>query len=304
MIRFKSLSQRPRHFLNFTGLKVEEFNKLKTSIKKDWQQAKQDKLKTDRIRKVGGGRKPKLALLEDRLLVFLMYAKLYTSYLLLEYLFGVDESNICRIVQEFLPLLSEKIVINRQGKKITTLDELRAVIPDLDEVLIDVTEQRIPRPGKKRVRKKYHSGKKKAFTMKTQVMTDKKGLILHATDSSPGRVHDYKYFQQSPVPQWLADNPNITAFGDSGYQGVNKDYPEASFKLPIRRTRAKKELTRSEKIINTKQRKKRVPVEHSLAHAKKFKILSETYRNCKEHYSAIFKSIAFIANLRMLERMV
>ena len=302
MMRFKSLSQRPRHFQNFTGLKVEEFNKLKSSIKEDWLQAKQDKLKTDRIRKVGGGRKPKLETIDDRLLVFLMYAKLYTSYLLLEYLFGVDESNICRIIQEFTPILSKKIVINRSGKKITTLDELREIIPDLDEVLIDATEQRIPRPRKKRVRKRHHSGKKKGFTMKTQIITDKQGLILHASDSSPGRVHDYKYFQETGVPEWLEQNPDITAYGDSGYQGVNKDYPDISFKIPTRRNRGKKELTRSEKIMNTKQRRKRIPIEHSLAHTKKFKILSDTYRNCKKHYSAIFKSICFVANLRMLER--
>lgn len=154
MMRFKSLSQRPRHFNNFTGLKVEEFKKLQESIKTDWQQARLARLKTHRIRKIGGGRKPKLDNLEDRLLVFLIYAKLYPSYLLLEYLFSLDESTICRIVQEFLPLLSEKIIINRQGKKITTLEELREVIPDLDEVLIDTTEQRVPRPVKKRARKK------------------------------------------------------------------------------------------------------------------------------------------------------
>ena len=304
MLKFSSLSQRPRHFLNFTGLKVDEFNKLQQSIRVDWQQIKQNKFKTDRIRKIGGGRKSKLPNLEDRLLVFLIYAKLYSSYLLLEYLFNVDESTICRIVQEFLPLLSEKIVINRQGRKITTLDELRKVIPDLDEVLVDATEQRIPRPKKKQVRKKHHSGKKKTFTIKTQILTNRQGLILHTSDSSPGRTHDYKYFQKTAVPKWLKKNLDIVACGDSGYQGVNKDYPDISFKLPTKRSRAKKELNRSEKIMNTKQRRKRVSVEHSFARLKKYKILADIYRNSKEHYSAIFKSVAFVANLRMLERMV
>ena len=74
------------------------------------------------------------------------------------------------------------------------------MIPDLDEVLIDATEQKIPRPAKKHLRKKYHSGKKKAFTVTTQIVTDKKGLILHASDSSPGRKHDYKCFQ-APIPK-------------------------------------------------------------------------------------------------------
>lgn len=302
MLRFNSLSKRPRHFHNFTGLTIQEFFKLTDSIKTDWQQARATKYKANRIRKIGGGRKLSLANLEDRLLVFLIYAKLYSSYLLLEYLFNIDESNICRIIQEFSPILSKRIVINRQGKKITSLEELREIIPDLDEVLVDATEQKVPRPEKKRIRKKHHSGKKKAFTIKTQILTDKQGIILHATDSSPGRIHDYKQFRKTSIPEWLEKNPQITAFGDSGYQGINKDYPKANFKIPIRRNRAKKELTRSEKIKNTKQRKKRIRVEHTLSQVKKFKIIADTYRNSKKHYSAIFKSVAFVANFRMLER--
>jgi len=302
MFRFESLSKRPRHFLNFTGLTVPEFLKLKNSIKEDWQAIRTAKFKTNRVRRVGGGRKLALEQLEDRLLVFLVYAKLYSSYLLLEYLFGVDESNICRIIQEWSPILSKKIIINRHGKKITSLEELKELIPDLEEVLVDATEQKIPRPQKKQIRKKHHSGKKKAFTIKTQILTNGQGLILHASNSIPGRGHDYKHFQNTPVPKWLERHPEIEAFGDSGYQGVNKDYPPANFKIPIRRNRAKRTLTRSEKIRNTKQRKRRVKIEHTYAQLKKFKILSDIYRNSKEHYSAIFKSVAFVVNLRMLER--
>jgi len=102
----------------------------------------------------------------------------------------------------------------------------------------------------------------------------------------------------------LEKNPQVAAYGDSGYQGVNKDYQKANFKIPIRCTRAKKELTRSEKIRNTKQRKKRIKVEHTFSRMKKFKILADIYRNSKNNYSAIFKSVAFVVNLRMLERSV
>ena len=83
---------------------------------------------------------------------------------------------------------------------------------------------------------------------------------------------------------------------------MNKDYPDASVVLPDKRTRAKKELTHSEKIRNTKQSRKRITVEHTFARMKKYKVLADTYRNSKEHYSAMFQSIAFLTNLRMLER--
>lgn len=304
MLNFNSLSKRPKHFLNFTGLTIDEFNKLISLIADDWQLQREKRLKpiNKRKRKLGGGRRLKLFNLEDRILVFTIYAKHYLSYLLLEYLFNIDESNVCRIVQEISPLLSKKIIINRrQGKKITTLKELKEIIPDLDEVLVDTTEQKIPRPKKKRERKKYHSGKKKCHTFKTQIVTNRKGLILYASDSSPGRPHDYKYFKQTEVPKWLEQNPDIKAYGDLGYQGVNKDYPKANFVIPIKRKR-NQELTRSEKIFNTKHSKKRIIIEHTFANLKKYRILSEIYRNSKEHYSEIFKSIAFLSNLRMLER--
>jgi len=305
MIRYNSLSKRPRHFQNFTGLTINEFNKLVKSIKNDWLEQKQSKYKqTNRIRKIGGGRKLILSDFNDRLLVFLIYAKLYSSYLMLEYLFNVDESTICRIIQEFMPILSSKIIINRSGKKITTLDELKEAIPDLDEILIDATEQKVNRPKKKKIRNKYHSGKQKAHTIKTQIITDKNGLILSASDSIPGRTHDYKYFKESNIVKWLEQNPDIAILADSGYQGVNKDYPNIKFKIPVKRTRTKKELSRSEKIYNTKQRKKRIKVEHTFSYMKKYQILAGKYRNLKDNYSAMFQSIAFLTNLRMLERTI
>lgn len=303
MMRFHSLAKRPRHFHAFTGYTVEEYQQLVETIQTDWQECRQQSFKQERLRSIGGGRHLTLLSLEDRLLVFILYAKLYPTYLFLEYLLGVDESTICRIIQELSMVLGKTIIVRRSGKRIRTLDDLRQVIPDLDEVLLDATEQKIPRPQKKRSRKKHHSGKKKAFTLKTQILTDKKGIILHVADASPGRVHDYKYFQRTDVPQWLEANPQITGYGDSGYQGVAKDYPGANICIPVKRSRAKNKLTRSEKIMNTKQRRVRVAVEHTFASVKKYRILADVYRNAKEHYSATFKSICFLSNFRTLARM-
>lgn len=301
MLRFSALAQRPRHFQSFTGLTVAEFQTLLTTIKGDWQDARQRCGKRrNRQRRVGGGRKLILPDLADRVLVFAVYAKLYPSYLLLEHLVGVDESTICRIVQELAPLLSEQFVIHRRpGKQLTTLEDLKEVIPDLDEVLVDATEQKIPRPERKRMRKTYHSGKKRAFTLKTQLVTDRRGRILHVADPIPGRRHDYAYFQETPVPQWLSRHPEITAVGDRGYQGVNTDYPDADMRIPIKRSRKKRTLTRSEKIRNTKLSKQRIIVEHTIAHLKKFRLLGDVYRNAKERYGELFKSVACLVNLRM-----
>lgn len=301
-MNFNSLAHRPKHFHNFTGFKVAEFIKLAETVKADWQEIRRLSFKQERIRKIGGGSKPKLPKLEDRLLVYCVYAKLYLPYVLLEYLFGVDESTICRTVKEMTKLLKQKIIVRRGGKRISSLEELKEVFPDLDEVLIDATEQRINRPAKKRLRQKHHSGKKKDFTLKEQIISTKKKIVLHVADSSPGRVHDYKYFKTTGVGEWLENNPQIKARVDLGYLGANKDYPQATIVLPVKRNRRKKELTRSEKIMNTKKAKARIAVENTIANLKKFKILADKYRNLKEHYSATFKSVCFLSNFRTLER--
>lgn len=306
MMNYNQLRQRSRYFQSFTGLKVEEFDRLVNQIKDDWKQQRIERLtknNPNRQRKLGGGRKQIIFKLEDQLLLTLIWSKLYLSLLLLEYLFGADESTVWRTIQPIILLIQGKFVLppRRQGKKITTIEELKEIIPDLDEILADATEQRIPRPTKKRKRKKYHSGKKKAFTVKKQVATNGQGLIVYSARASPGKKHDYKLFKESGLPEIIPED--IPTYLDSGYQGVNKDYPDLNVKIPFKRQRNHLKLTRSEKIQNTRQRKKRVKVEHTLAQLKKFKILSDIYRNSLQNYDLHFDFVANIVNFRMLCRL-
>lgn len=302
-MRYGSLSKNPSHFQHVTGLTPAEFQELLINFRPQWQSQRLERLdRPNRIRKIGGGPMHKLEL-EDRLLVYTVYAKLYLPYLLMEFLFGVDESTICRIIQEISQVLGDKIIINRRpGKRIRTIEELRELIPDLDEIITDATEQEVPRPEKKKERKKYHSGKNKSFTIKTQISVTPNRLIVNVSPSIPGRTHDYKYFQKTEVPGWLERNPQVIGRFDLGYLGVKRDYPKASIIHGIKRNRWKRKLTRSEKIFNTKCSKKRIVAEHAIANLKKYRILGDIYRNNKERYSMIFASVASLVNFRMLSR--
>lgn len=308
MMNYNSLTKHPKHFYSFTGLTVKEFDKLVSQIHDDWIEQRIKRLNKNnphRQRKIGAGRKKKLAALEDQLLLCLVWARVYSSYLLLEYLFGLDESNVCRNIQETLPILQSKFILSpikgHPGKKITTLEELKQLIPDLDEILIDATEQRIPRPEKKRKRNKYHSGKKKGFTAKTQITTNRRGLIIHLSDTSPGRGHDYRVLKESDLPKII---PKATkTYADSGYQGINKDFPGLNASIPFKRSKNHQCLTRSEKIFNTKQRKIRVKIEHTISRMKKYQVLAQTYRHSLQNYNPVIRFIANIANFQMLERL-
>lgn len=308
MMNYTSFKLRPKHFLAFTGLKVEEFDRLVADIHNEWIIQRLKRLTENnphRKRKVGGGRKPILDTLEDQLLLTLLWSKTYPSYLMLEYLFGVDESTACRVIQNTLLLAQDRFIFQdprKSGrKKITTLEELRKLIPDIDDILVDATEQPIPRPGKKLKRTKYHSGKKKRFTIKTQIAVNKHGFIVHLSRASPGRQHDYKIFKLSALPKIIPKNSRL--YGDSGYQGIQKDFPELHSVIPFKRTKNHQKLTRSEKIQNTKQRVIRVKVEHTLSRLKKYRVLAEVYRHSLQNYGQTFRFIANIVNFRMLQRL-
>lgn len=307
MMRYNTLKQKSnKHFSSFTGLNIQEFDKLVNDLREEYLCQRIDRLNKSnpkRKRRVGGGRKKILSGLEDQLLLTLIWAKLYPSYLLLEYLFNIDESTVCRTVRETTFLLQDKFILpkRRKGKKITTIEELKELIPDLDEILTDATEQKIPRPKDKRRRKKYHSGKKKCFTIKTQIVTNKQGLIVHVNSPNPGRKHDYKVFKESRLPKIIPKQTKV--YLDSGYQGIKKDYPALDSIIPCKRTRSHRELTRSEKIQNHKQRKIRVKIEHTTSHLKKYQVLFQTYRNSLQNYERIFRFVANTVNFRMLQRL-
>lgn len=308
MMNYHSLKLRPKQFRSFTGLKVEEFDRLAALIRDDWATERLKRLERNnpnRQRKMGGGRKLALPLLEDQLLLTLAWSKLYFSYLVFEYLFGVDESTVSRIVNSIPLLLQTRFVFQdprKSGrKKIATIEELKELFPDIDDILADATEQVIPRPESKRKRKPYHSGKKRKFTLKTQIATQRNGLIIHVSPTVGGRTHDYKLFKKSGLPQMIPKEMKL--FVDNGYQGVQKDYPNLTVAIPFKRHRGKKELTRSEKIFNTKQRRVRIKVENTLAKLKKYRVLSDMYRHSLQNYNPTFRFVANVVNFRMLQRL-
>lgn len=152
MMTYTSLRSRPRCFLAFTGLKVEEFDRLAALIHPDWITQRQERLEKqtpNRKRKEGGGRRYSLKTLEDQLLLVMVWSRLYLIYLTIEYLFCIDESTVSRTIQRIQPLLQNRFMLPERlpKKKIRTIEELKKFLPpdiDLDDILADATEQVIP----------------------------------------------------------------------------------------------------------------------------------------------------------------
>ena len=194
MLNHAKLTRKPEQFLRFTGITVTQFDFLTEKIQKKYKTTEKERLsKRKRIRDIGAGRPFKLSV-KDRILMLLIYYRCYTSYDLLEYLFGVDSSTVCRDIAKIEPAVKSSIPIPAKlymnSKKINDIAQLQALFPELIAIT-DGTEQPIPRPKDTRKRKTHYSGKKKRHTVKNQITINFKGEIIHKPPHSSGRRNDY-----------------------------------------------------------------------------------------------------------------
>ncbi len=83
---------------------------------------------------------------------------------------------------------------------------------------------------------------------------------------------------------------------DSGYTGIKKIH--SNIEIPKKRTK-KKKLTREEKRQNREISSQRVTNEHVIGFLKRFKILSERYRNRRKRFGLRFNLIAGICNYEL-----
>jgi hypothetical protein len=281
MLTYVKLAKTPSKFQRFTGLTVEEFDQLAADIEPMWKVAERKRLTSrTRQRVVGGGGQYKLKCFKDKLLVALMYYRLYVTYELLSWMFRVHVSNLNRLVHRLEPVLAKHL--NPQPptplkRRIRNWEEFEQAYPELTEVVIDGTEQVTQRPRGQKRQKPYYSKKRRRHKIKTQIVVTKSGRVLWVSDSVPGgRVHDYSLLKRSRVIERLPSQ--ITKRVDLGYQGIETDYPDHTVVIPKKKP-PKQELTKAQKRQNRKKAKRRIVVEHTLAHMKQFQILSQTYRN-------------------------
>lgn len=275
------LKKRTNTFKRLTGLTVEKFDELLQNLTPLYNEAEKKRLyKSNRQRAEGAGRKQSLSL-EDKILMLLMYYRLYTTHEFLGFIFNLHNSNVGRQINYIQPLLAKIFRIPTRRIKLSEVDLTEE---QLLEIFIDATEQQIQRPQRKQ--KKYYSGKKKRHTIKNQIVVDSKGKILSVSKSTSGAVHDKKLYEKTNI----YTDKKSKQIGDLGYLGISE------MEIPIKKPKGR-DLTKEQKQFNKKLRKYRVIVEHSIGKMKIFQILSQKFRNPLSQHSLIFKNIAGIHNL-------
>jgi len=297
MMTYLKLSKKPKQFLSFTGVTLQQFDAIIIDVKKQYPITEKVRLsKRKRQRQIGAGHPFDLSI-EDKLVMLLVYYRLYITCELAGYLFDLDQSNVNRNIRYLEPAVKQSIPIPSKlytdSKKINDIAQLHEFFPELIAIT-DGTEQQIPRPKNRTKRKTHYSGKKKKHTVKNQITINLNGEIIHKPPHSSGRRNDFAILKiKHPV---LSED--IMVFYDLGYLGVEKNFPKQISVLPYKRKEGK-ELTISQKEWNKLQSKIRIKVEHAISKIKKFRISSDTFRNRLYRYDMISDIVCGIVNFKI-----
>ena len=107
MLSYARLSKSPSNFRSFIGMDVSEFDSIYEEIESRYNEfEKKRRSRPERQRSVGGGHPFKLPV-RDRLLMLLVYYRLYATSILVGYLFDLDQSNVLKDIRMLERLVKE-----------------------------------------------------------------------------------------------------------------------------------------------------------------------------------------------------
>ena len=121
------------------------------------------------------------------------------------------------------------------------------------------------------------------------MIIDTKDFKILKTNFSNGKKHDFRLFKESK-PLILKDT---LVQSDTGYQGIQRIHLNSN--IPFKRKR-NTELSKEEKLHNHRLASKRIFVEHVIGRLKRFKVISERYRNRRRRFGLRFNLIAGVYN--------
>lgn len=325
MSLYTKLSHKPKLFLSVTGMNFHQFQTLLPQFEQvyDKQERKRKRkvVRTGkrRLRRMGGGGQFANSI-PDRLLMLLLYYRLYLTQEFMTLLFCAEEKSvICRGIQQMrlvfeavlpVPRVAKERIFSladkeqqRRKKRIGTLEEFRQAYPELS-FIIDGVEQPKRKPKKPEKRKSDYSGKKKRHTLKQIVIGTPSGIIIDQSPSVGGRPHDFKVFKDDHAARSVCSqfkDYRVTLYGDSGFDGMSA----LGLPLEVRlneKARRNHPLTREQKKLNRLRSSTRIEIEHTFSRRKKYRIASDIYRNCDEDYDQAMNIVSGLVNLRAYER--
>ncbi len=129
-------------------------------------------------------------------------------------------------------------------------------------------------------------------------MVNNQGYIFHKLGHKKGKRHDYNVYKRNHHAVIPKEVVNVY---DLGYLGVGKDFPEQISSLPYKKKR-NLELSQEKKEYNKLHSKKRIVIEHTICRLKKYRIMSEIFRNKLRKYDKVSDIVAGLINYRTMNQ--
>ena len=273
MISLRQAKRSDRLMKATTSLTVAEFEALARQFAPLWEGllAGQTAEGTPRQRQPGGGRKGALDTPELKLFFILFYYKAYPTQDLMGLLFGFTQGQVSAWVGRLTRVVGRLLPLHKPARAVRDLRDLLAREPALQEVLIDGTERRLPRPTHAGRQRRYYSGRKKRHAVKNVIVTAQ-GRVRWCSPTVPGRRHDKAVTEK----ERLRLPKEVTVLADSGFAGL--DAGAATLITPWKKPRGRR-LHWKRRAFNRLLARDRVKVEHTLASVKRLRILRDEFRN-------------------------
>jgi hypothetical protein len=297
----------------FTGIPADAFFAMLEEIEAGLPEYERERhSRDDRQRAVGAGRKFTHSLMQ-RVVAVLAYLRLHVPQAVTGLMFDLSQCDISRDLRRLLPLIQRALPCPEVWKIEKEQDNLTPLtFEQLTDrhALVDATEQRVSRPSKdNETRKLFYSGKKKSFTLKTQMLADGNHHIAAITDAVPGATHDKKLSDEARTLERLPDGCTVNA--DKAYQGMSEQVglitvvnpetgetqqvPRVTIRIPFKKQKGK-EPTKEEQAFNQQLGALRVRVEHCIGWSKNWAILATRFRCDHSIYTSVMRTVCGLVN--------
>lgn len=278
MLNIERALNNDRLLRSLTGMNRKAFDILLVDFDRAYQKTLSNK---PRKRAVGGGRKARLQTSKSKLFFILFYFKCYPTFDVAGLVFDFDRAQahewMHRLQGILEQVLGEKMVLPE--RKIRSMEEFIERYPDVTSLKIDGTERPTARPKDPEQQKQNYSGKKKRHTRKHIAGVDQKKRVVVLSKAREGKLHDKRFHTEDNIAEHIPSEIPIEV--DLGFLGLQNEY--VNIKIPHKKPRGG-ELTEEQKAENRELSRSRVLCENAFAGVKRYRAVSEIYRNRKKDF--------------------
>lgn len=296
-LRYSVLRQQPAIFKTMTGLTVALFDELVWDLAPAYAAATvARRTRPGRKRAVGAGHPCSLAP-RDEFLLTVLWLRHYWTQETLGYFFAVSDTTVLRAIGRVLPVLEaagrDTMRTNPPSRRqrYGVAEALRAYpeLADLDDEarVVDSFEQRVQRPTDHQEADRHYSGKKKAHTLKVQVVVELgTGNVREVAPSVPGPCADPTVLRDSGAGDRLPEGGQM--LGDKAYRykkPAARDPAPPRVAIPRRKPRGQP-VPPEDQLFNRLFAAARIIVEHTIRDLRIFQALSQQDRHHRRQHTA------------------